>query len=517
MVYFLGIDVGTSSLKTGLWREDGELAAQASQAYATVRAFPSWAEQNPLDWWKALTYTIRQVLSESGVRPLEIAALGVDSMGWTFVPVDKYGEPLYSALTWQDRRATDEAAALQAHPAADQLVQLSANSLDEAYTTAKICWLRQHQPEVYHQTDQLLIASSFLVRRLTGVNSCDYTQAYAFHCFDQRSLCWDEAAAATLGIDLAKLPPLSQSCAVVGEVTSHAARELELAAGTPVIAGGLDAAVGAFGNGVTRVGQTADQGGTAFGLSIAVDQVVVEPRLIFSPHVVPGLYLLQGGTVGGGTFEWFRQQLGQVEQMAAEVTGESVFSLMTAEADRAPAGANGLIFLPYMSGERSPIWDSEARGVFVGLNFGTVRAEIIRALMEGCALAVYHNMQVAEEAGAHVAEWIGIGGGANSASWCQLKADITNRTFTVNRRANGEPGDNTLGLAVMAGYSIGRYRDLGQTIEQFLPERQVYEPNLLDHAVYQGLYSIYLSAYESLKPTFAALAAFSRKRKEQNS
>ncbi|MBK8033067.1 MAG: carbohydrate kinase [Chloroflexi bacterium] len=517
MKYFLGIDVGTSSLKTGLWREDGELAANASRPYPTVRLAPSWAEQDPLDWWRALTETVAQVLNKSGVRPAEIAGIGVDSMGWTFVPVDKAGEPLYSALTWQDRRAKEEAAALRAHPQADQLVHLNANPLDEAYSTAKVQWLKQYHPDIYAGADQLLIASSFLVRKLTDVNTCDYTQAYAFHCFDEWNLRWDEAAADLIGLDLAKLPPLYQSCAVVGEVTTRAAAELGLIAGIPVIAGGLDAAVGAFGNGVTRVGQTADQGGTAFGMSIAVDQVVVEPRLIFSPHVVPGLYLLQGGTVGGGTFEWFRAQLGQAEQLAAEITSENVFSIMTAEAERAPAGANGLIFLPYMSGERSPIWDSDARGVFIGLNFSTKRSDIIRALMEGCALAVYHNMQVAEESGAPVLEWIGIGGGANSPSWCQLKADITNRTFTVNRRANGEAGDNSLGVAVMAGYGVGHYGNLAQTIEQFLPRRQVYQPNPKNHAVYQELYPIYLNAYEPLKPTFTALAAFTQKAKEQTS
>ena len=190
--------------------------------------------------------------------------------------------------------------------------------------------------------------------------------------------------------------------------------------------------MGAFGNGVARAGKTADQGGTAFGLSIAVDQVVVEPRLIFSPHVVPGLYLLQGGTVGGGTFEWFRSQLGQIEQAAADLMDSDAYSIMTAEAERSPVGANGVIFLPYMSGERSPIWNSEARGVFLGLSYGTKRSDVIRAVMEGCVFAVYHNLRVAQEAGAQIAELIGIGGAANSGSWCQLKADITNRPFSVN-------------------------------------------------------------------------------------
>lgn len=510
MTYFLGIDVGTSSLKTGLWRADGHLAARAARSYPTNRPSPTWAEQNPLDWWKALCETVQQALHDGGVRASEIAGIGIDSTGWTFVPVDQAGVPLYAAPIWQDRRAQREAALLRQHPDAERLVQLSANPLDEAYATAKVQWLRAHHPDVYDRTDQFLISSGFLVRKLTDVNSCDHSQAYAFHCFDVRRARWDEAAADSLGIDLAKLPPLFPSCQVVGEVTASAAAETGLAAGIPVIAGGLDAAVGAFGSGVARAGLTADQGGTAFGLSIALDHVIVEPRLIFSPHVLPNLYLLQGGTVGGGTFDWFRRQFGQAEQVAADLLGQDVYSLMTAEADRSVPGANGLIFLPYMSGERSPIWDSDARGLFLGLSYGTQRADLIRAMMEGCVFAVYHNMQVAVEAGAQITEWIGIGGAANSPGWCQLKADITNRPFTVARRATGELGDNTLGLAVMAGSGTGQYADPVETIEQFLPQRQIYQPDARRHAIYQDLFPIYRSAYDRLKPAFAALAEFTR-------
>ncbi len=508
MRHYLGIDVGTSSLKIGLWREDGELIAHASSAYVTRRPAPTWAEQNPLDWWKALRETIQQIIQSSGLTGRDIAGIGVDSMGWTFVPVNRAGDPLYAAMTWQDRRAVSEAAVLRTHPDAHHWVQLSANPLDEAYSTAKVQWLRTHHPDVYRNTDQLLLASAFLNRKLTGSNVCDYTQAYAFHCFDVHNLRWDETAAEAMGIDLDKLPPLAQSCSVIGEVTTSAAAELGLAAGIPVIAGGLDAAVGAFGSGVARVGLTADQGGTAFGLSIAVDRVVVEPRLIFSPHVIPDLYLLQGGTVGGGTFDWFQKQLGQAEQIAADLLGKNTYSLMTEEADQSPPGANGLLFLPYLSGERSPIWDSNARGVFCGLNYTTRRADIIRALMEGCVFAVYHNMQVAEAAGARVNEWIGIGGAANSASWCQIKADISNRPFTVMRRTNQEPGDNTLGLAIMVGYGTGHYNDLAATIEQFLPARTNYSPNPEHHACYQELFPIYRGLYEQLIPTFADLARF---------
>jgi xylulokinase len=290
MTYFLGIDVGTSSLKAGLWHVDGRLMARATQTYPTSRPAPTWAEQNPQDWWHALRDAVQHILQKSRVSPVDIAGIGIDSTGWTSVPVDKAGNPLYAAMLWQDRRAQHEAADLRAHPAAAQIVQLAANPIDEGYATAKALWLQTHCPEIYRQIDQFLIPSGFLVRRLTGRNSCDYTQAYAFHCFDVANARWDEDAANTLNLDLSTLPPLFASCDVVGAVTASAALEFGLAAGTPVIAGGMDAAVAALGSGVAHSGETADQGGTAFGMSIAVDQVIIEPRLIFSPHVIPGLY-----------------------------------------------------------------------------------------------------------------------------------------------------------------------------------------------------------------------------------
>jgi xylulokinase len=514
MPFFLGIDVGTSSLKTGLWRSDGHLAARASRSYPTHRPSAVRAEQNPLDWWQALCETVRQVLAEGGARADEIAGIGIDSTGWTFVPVDKAGQPLYPAMLWQDRRAVKEAAWLRALPKAEQLVHLSANRLDEGYATPKVLWLRAHHPELYTQIDQILFSSGYLVRKLTSVSICDYSQANGLHCFDMHHLRWDEQACEWLGVERDKLPPVVDSCRVIGEVTREAAGQIGLKPGTPVIAGGLDAAVAALGNGVARAGMTADQGGTAFGMSVAVDRVVIEPRLIFSAHVVPGLYLLQGGTVGGGSLDWLRRQLQPNGQVADASDLDRDFSKLTAEAAQSAAGAGGVLFLPYMSGERSPLWDSEARGVFLGMSYETTRGDLIRALMEGCVFAVRHNMQIAEEAGAPIVECYGSGGTARSADWCQLKADVTGRPLTICAGENGEPGDNTLGLAVMVGVATGHYRDLADTMAQFLPRRRTLEPNPHHQSVYDALYPIFRRAYEDLRPAFAALSSVRRGQQE---
>lgn len=504
--YLIGVDVGTSSTKTGLWRDDGVLVAEAVEEYPLHRPCPAWAEMNAMDWWHAACQTIQRVLAQSGVSKGDIAGVGVDGLGWALVPVTAEGEPLYPATIWLDRRAEAEAAELRALPEADQLVNLVANPLDAAYITPKILWLKKYEPAVFDVTYKFLTSSGFIVHRLTDEFSCDYTQAYGFHFFDIRRERWDESAAELIGIPLNKMPPLYQACELVGQVTACAALATGLAPGTPVIAGGLDAAVGSFGSGVARLGQTVDHGGQAGGLALSVDQVIVEPRLIFSHHVVPGQYLFQGGTVGGGTLGWFRDTLGQWETSAARLVKRSAYSLMSAEVEDTPPGAHGLIFLPYMAGERSPLWNGDARGVFFGLSYKTTRADILRAIMEGCAFAVYHNVRVAEEKGARIQEWIGIGGGARSDAWCQIKADVTNKPFTLARRPDGGEGGHTLGLAVMVAKAVGLCDDMVACIDRFLPQRRVFQPCPERHTMYEDLFELYRNLSDNLQPHFAQMA-----------
>ena len=216
--YIVAVDVGTSSTKTALFAEDGALVAQASEDYSLQRPRPSWAEMDALDWWRATCVTIRRVLSAAGVAAGQVAGIGVDGLGWTLVPVDQRGTPLYPAMIWLDRRAGAENAWLRSLPQADHLVDLVANPLDEAYITPKLVWLQRSRAEVFDAADRFLTSSGFIVRCLTGENSCDFTQAYGFHFFDIRRERWDEEAAALIGVPLEKIPPLYPPTAVVGQV-----------------------------------------------------------------------------------------------------------------------------------------------------------------------------------------------------------------------------------------------------------------------------------------------------------
>ncbi len=497
-MYIVTVDQGTSGTKTALWDPQGVVVAESSAPCDLDRPSALWAEIDPERWWGAMCETVAAVLGRAGVAARDVAAVALDGIGWSLVPVDASFRVLAPAMTWLDRRAEEEAAELRARPDAARLVELAANPIDAAYITPKLLWLRRHRPEVFEGTRWFLTASGFLTARLTGEATCDLTQAYGFHCFDMRRDRWDEVAAASLGIPLDRLPPLRATGEVAGAVTAAAAERTGLAEGTPVLVGGLDAAVGALGGGVTRPGQTQDQGGQAGGMGMSVTNVVVESRLIFSHHVLPGQYLLQSGTVGGGALGWFREILGRPDVSFAE---------LSAEAATARPGSGGLMFLPYLAGERTPLWSSTARGVFFGLSYATTRADMLRAVMEGCAFAVCDNLRIAEESGVRVTEWLGQGGAARSALWNQVKADVTGRPFVVARRSGGGEGGHGLGLFALGAAAAGLAGDPAATVERLLPDRTVFEPDPARHAHYRDLFEVWHGISRGLLPHFDRLAA----------
>ena len=490
---------------------EGRLLAEASCDTPINRPQPVWAEIDPGLWWSAAVQTVREVLAKSGVDPHTIGGIGVDGISWSLVPVDAAFQPIAPAMIWLDRRAEAENRELQTRPDAAGLVAMSANPLDPAYITPKLLWLKHCQPAVFDQARWFLTSSGYLTARLTGEATCDFTQAYGYHFFDIAHERWDSATAGLLGIPLEKMPRLCACSDVAGTLSARAGTEMGLPAGIPVIAGCLDAASGALGAGVTRLGQTNEQGGQAGGMAISLPNVVVEPRLIFSHHVLQGQYLLQGGTVGGGSLGWFRDTLGQVEVDAAALLGQSAFELFNTQVEKAAPGAHGLIFVPYMAGERTPLWSSTARGIYFGLSYNTSRADMLRAIMEGCAFSVYHNMKVAEEKGAVVQECLGSGGATRSAPWCQIKADIYGKPFVVARTADDSEGGHLLGLLALTAYGAGLAADPGQMVERLLPNRRVFEPSMQRHALYEDLFGVYIDLVGSVMNTYERLDGVMKK------
>ena len=280
--------------------------------------------------------------------------------------------------------------------------------------------------------------------------------------------------------------------------TEEAAKACGLAVGTPVVAGGLDAACGTLGTGVVHSGETQEQGGQAGGMSICIDTYKADPRMILSFHVVPDCWLLQGGTTGGGgVMRWLEREFADFEREEGKRVGKSSLQLFNEIAEKVAPGSDGLVFLPYMSGERSPIWDPDAKGVFYGLDFSKTKGHFVRAAMEGVALSLKHNLDVAKEAGAEVSVLRAMGGSANSLLWTQIKSDVTGKPIVVPSSDTA----TTLGAAILAGVGIGMYKDFEEAVELTVENKRFHEPNPDNYKVYEKNYEIYLELYNQLKET----------------
>lgn len=494
----LGIDVGTSSCKVAIFDINGKVVSQASQNYPVYYPGKDCVEQNPEEWWTAICISIKEALHKGNIEPDEIKGIGIDGQSWSVIPIDKSGNVLFNNMIWMDRRSSKQSKEMLDKIGFDRIFNVSGNSFDPTYCTPKILWLKENKTEIYNNTYKFLQSNSYIGFKLTSAVTQDLSQGYGLHIFNMKTGTYDEKLSEEMGIDLDKLPDILKCHDIIGEVTRMASLETGLRAGIPVVAGGLDAACGTLGAGVIEYGQTQEQGGQAGGMSICLDMPLAHPKLILSNHVIPDAWLLQGGTVGGGSLKWFKQELGKYETEQEKITGVNAFDTLVNEASKVKAGSEGVIFLPYMAGERSPIWDKYAKGVFYGLGYDKTKGHMIRAILEGTAYALKHNLKTAEEVNVKVNELVAMGGAANSILWTQIKADVTGKVIKVPSSDTA----TTLGAAILAGVGTGMYKDFREAAHKTINITRTHEPNMENHEIYKKYYEIYLEIYEKLKDTF---------------
>ncbi len=496
--YLLGIDIGTSACKIAIFNKNGQVLATANGDYQVYYPHTGWAEQNPEEWWEAVCGAIKEALMKGNIAPEEIAGIGIDGQSWSAIAVDKDGNVLTNTPIWMDTRAKDICDEFNEKYGSDKFFELAGNSLQPTYTTAKIIWYQRNLPEVYAKIDKILQSNSYIAYKLTGAMTQDLSQGYGFHCFDMRTGTWNAEMCELLGIPMSMLPDIYPCHAVVGKVTEKAAKETGLVAGIPVVAGGLDAACGTLGTGAIHDGETQEQGGQSGGMSICVGEYTADPRLILSYHVVPDIWLLQGGTTGGGgVMRWLEREFADFEREEGKRVGKSSLQLFNEIAEKVAPGSDGVVFLPYMSGERSPIWDPDAKGVFFGLDFSKTKGHFVRAAMEGVAYSLQHNLEIAKEAGADVSVLRAMGGSANSLLWTQIKSDVTGKPIVVPSSDTA----TTLGAVILAGVGIGMYESFDEAIELTVENRRFHEPNPENFEAYQKGYEIYKQLYVDLKDT----------------
>jgi len=498
MPYVLGVDIGTQSTKALLIDAgSGRIAAQHSVAYQPDTPRPLWAEQDAAVWLDAVAASIAGCMVQAAIPPDAVAALCISSLyGGSGIPVDADMQPLHPCLIWMDRRAEDEVAWVRDTLDVDRLLDVTGNGVDSYYGYTKMLWLKRHRPEVWSRTRHLLPPNAYVAHALTGKLAVDHSSAGNIGgVYDMPARTWSGEMLDALGIPQTMMPErLVESSAPVGALRPEWAGRMGLQAGTPVIAGGVDAAVATFAAGATRPGQHVAMIGTSMCWGSIAQTADARHGLISMPHVFNGLhdlYVFGGAITAGASVSWFQQQLGAALPL----------STLDAEAAKVDAGADGVVFLPYLMGERSPVWDGRASGAFVGLNLFHTRAHLYRAVLEGVTYALRHNIEVGRRNLQALDDTlIIVGGAARSDIWMRVAADITGypvQTIVQDVEA-------ALGAALLAGLGVGLVtpKQASQGWVTLAPRAQ---PDPAVWEAYNRLFAVYVDLYPALKETMHRL------------
>jgi xylulokinase len=498
--FILAHDLGTPANKATLFGRDGAIIATAQAAYPPAYPYPNWAEQDPADWQTAIFGCTRRLLAESGLNPAEIAAVSFSGHMQGALLVDAAGTPLRPAIIWADQRAQPQAEFMAHTCGADEIYQLPGNRVSPAYTAAKLLWLKTNQPDLFSQTHKVLQAKDYAAFLLSGVIATDYSDASLTQLLDLNQKIWAADLLDRLGLPLEILPDLYPAAAVIGGVTAAAAAATGLKPGTPVVIGGGDGACATVGSGAVEPGDVYTCVGSSAWVALTTTQPVFDPhqRTFNFIHLDPN-YCCPIGTMqaAGGAFDWLERLF------RPEGQPEPDFAALNEAIAPIPPGATGLMFLPYLLGERSPYWNPQARGAFIGLAMPNSRGEMARAVMEGVAFNLRIILESLRGQGVAVESMRLIGGGGKSAVWRQILADIYDLPIL---RVNLPAAATALGAAIAGGVGVGLYPDY-RVAQSLIPVTAAETPNPAVQPRYQALYELFKESYLALEPIYAKLAS----------
>lgn len=494
-MYAIGCDVGSQSLKGILLGPGGRVVAQASAAYPVDYPHPAWAQQDTQDWRDALGSVIQRLLAEAQVAPGDVATLGLASQVDGLVPVDTDGDALAPAIIWLDRRAAAQSQALRERMDPVRIRALTGLNLDASHVAPKILWLREHHPDIFERAAGLLLPGSALVAWMTGERVVDHANASSTLLYDVTTRGWSPELLAATGLEAAPLGEIRAAADVAGQLRPAAAAALGLTTATRVVVGTGDEHGACLGAGGIRPGIVVDITGTAEPVGVAAATPVIDATGLVETHghADPRVWLVENpGFVSGGSVSWFREAIG----------GGAEPALLDAEATAATGpGADGVTFLPTLSGATAPRWNDAARGVFAGMSLNHGRADLFRALLEGCTFALRDIVDRLAVMGLVGDEIRVVGGGARSGLWVQMKADVTGHT--VRTIATDEA--TALGAAMLAAVDAGIVRDLDEAVDRCVElDERAYEPDPATAAAYAEAYGRYRDLFDAVEPTFAA-------------
>jgi xylulokinase len=483
MPHILAHDIGTTGNKASLFDDQGRLIANHTEQYQVNYAQAGWAEQDPLDWWNAVASSTRALLTATQLNPADIAAVTFSGQMMGIVPIDAAGQPLCSAIIWADQRAEEEADTIGLKCGLENIYQRTGHRVSPAYLAAKILWVKQHQPDLYRQAQKFLCAKDFVAFKLTGQCATDYSDASGSNLFDLTQRAWSTDLIDTIGLDVERLPTVHASTDILGEVTREASEATGLKMGTPVVIGGGDGACATAGAGVIAPGDAYCNIGSSAWISFASPTPLFDPqqRTFTFHHVHPCLFTPMGTMqAAGDARDWLAHLIGDVSD---------------AELARIPPGCEGALFLPYLIGERSPWWNPQARGAFVGLTMNHSRAALARTALEGVAFNLRLILDALESQGATLPAIRLIGGGAQSAVWQQILADVFARPIQL---LDLKSEASTWGAAVAGGIGVGVYDDW-EIARARATVKTVIDPIPAHVAVYADRLAVFTETYRALE------------------
>ncbi len=502
--YILAHDLGTSGNKATLFSEGGRLIRSEVFAYDTHYFNDTWVEQDANDWWRAVCVTSKSLLLHTGVRPSDIAAVSFSGQMMGCLCVDRAGNPLRPSIIWADQRAQRQVAQLEEHISQQDFYHIVGHRNTASYGIQKLMWIRDNEPEIYEKTYKTLNAKDYIVFRLTGKFYTEPSDANSMACFDLNTFQWSQRLLTYAGIDPDKLPEIKPSTCVAGGVTKEAAALTGLAEGTPVVMGGGDGVVANIGCGSISPGKTYCCMGTSAWITTTAEKPIFDEqmRTVTWAHVIPGMYAPNGTMqYAGGAYNWLKNTICRMETQQARETGGSPYEAMNRQIAASPAGSNGLIFLPYLLGERAPRWNPDAKGAWIGVKPETSRGDILRSVLEGVTMNLAICLDILRTQ-IQIDEITVVGGGAKGAVWRKIMADVYNARIKVPSLL--EEG-SSMGAAVIAGVGAGIFKDF-TAIDRFIEIKDIQNPDPETVRAYEPVKEAFNDCYFALEDTFHRLA-----------
>lgn len=500
MAYTMGIDLGTSSLKTVVIDENGILQAVASRGYQFQSPCSNFAEHDPEEWWGACVYTIKRVLQEGDICPEEIKGVSFSGQMHGIVVLDQAYKSIRPAILHCDARSGKQVEQLKALFGMDEIRQLMMNPVYTGFLLPSLLWIRENEPENFERIRHVFLPKDYLTYKLTGLIATDYSDASATLAFDMRKMCWSEDILNKVHIPLTWFPRCFETGEVIGTVTAKASGETGLAAGTAIVAGGGDQVMQGIGNGIVKTGQASANIGTSGQVSFQSAQPLLNPQLNTNTFMgyKKNRWIVMGAIMNAGLcYQWFNS-----------LFPETDYAEMNRRISQVQPGSGGVLFLPYLNGERTPHLDPDLSASFIGMNLRTGKAELARAVMEGVSYAMYQCIELCGSLGLRADRMVASGGGARSMPWLQMQADIYNIPLKV-AEIEEQAG---LGAAIAAGVGAGIYKDIPEGCERVVRYKDLEViPDQEAHAVYMAYYELYKEVFAGGRETLHRLTVLGRK------